>query len=361
MFAAFRWDHVRNRMIFLPAERVDSPSDTTPIAAGATYCQLWLREMRLSHNFGWFHRYYPVVHASTSFTYGRQVVKNPCLAGPFQLADLTPNNLHRVISCHHELTPLFPYKGGDVEIKVGLFSMIANDPVKGFVTAVERIAKLIPIPQFSTMLDLIPPVYESIEDLMGVGKAQLQIGYDGRFVSAGSGVVNQLKGGYFAVILDEQNSLDLDELCIVGGHLMIGAKGMQGEFKTNPRRELEQYSYMLFELETRPKRDVWILPALDKLKNETRLAEAQGDFKKAREVFNQLISAIVQSDDLLESEQNTLAFRIREWLNRMPLQAVQSRSPHSLAAIMSQEFEPHPDAETESLLAEWRQFYERQR
>lgn len=357
MFTAFRRD--QNHMIFLPAERVYPPVDTTPIDANSAYCRLWLRNMRLSRRFDWFHRYYPVVHAATSFYYGRQVVKIPSLAGPLLLTNLTQNNLDQVIICNHHLTPLFPFKGGDIELEAGLFSMATNDHVKGFVTAVERIAKLIPVPEFSAVLNLIPAVYAAIEDLMDVGGSQLQIGYLERFVSAGSGVVNQLRGGYFAAILDEQGTLDRDKLCVVDGKLMVGPKGMQGEFRDNPHA-LERCSYMLFELEKRPNLggEVDMLPTIGMLRTEAREATLLGDSKKAREIFSQLISAIARSNDLLESEQRRLALSVKDELNRLPLQALQATTLRSLAAIMSQEAEPPLDAETEAALAEWRQFYQ---
>jgi len=359
MLATLRQDPVRNHMVFLPSDRVSYTADrdridATPIAADSAYCRLWLREMRISHRWGWFRTFYPVVQASIRFMYGGQTIPVPCLAGPGLLAELTQNNLDHVVGYDYPLTPLFPFRGGDIEVQAGLLSTVTGDPIKRFVAAIGRIAEIIPTPEFSTVLNLVQPVYDAIEDLMGVEQSTLQIGYQGRFVSAGGGGANQLRSGYFAAIRDEQGTIDLDELCVVDGHLKVGATGAQGEFNANPR-ELNQCSYMLFFLEKRSQQDWGGLTTIDRLGKDAQKATLFGTPDDVRTCWNRLVSAVLDSNDLLPTDQNSVIRYVKAALDRLPLQAMQPQGVRSLTAIMRQESVPALDEETEAELANVRE------
>lgn len=357
MFAALRQDQVHYHMVFIPLDRVyqDEPIDSTPIAADSAYCRLWLREMQLLSQHGWFHNFYPVVQASTRFIYGGQAITVPCLAGPGPLlAKLTQNNLDHVMGFNYPLTPLFPFRGGDIDVQAGLFRMTASDPLKRFVSAIERIANLLPIPEFSTVLKLVQPTYDAIADLMGVAESSLQMGYQDCFVSAGGGGANQLRGGYFAAIQDEQGAVDPNELCVVDGHLRIVTRGNQSQAKPDSQ-PLEQCSYMLFYVERRSTQNWGMLGTIDKLVREAQKVDSFGSPAEVRACVDRLANAVMESNDLLPNAQDEVYRRLKGILDRRSLQAVQPEGVLSLASMMNIESVPALDEETEAELANVRE------
>ncbi len=172
----FRRDSKKYQALFLPDYRVDVAYDGTGIKAGKAYCRLWLVEMRLARDVDWFKQRYPVVHAAIRFIYGGKPVTVPYLAEPGYLRELAADNLDRVIQCNYPLTPLFPFNEGLVELQAGLFTLAASEPIGKFIKTMGRFSALLPVPEFSSVLKIAEPVYRGIEDLIGIGNSQLELG-----------------------------------------------------------------------------------------------------------------------------------------------------------------------------------------
>src|SRR5262245_15397981 len=135
------WDRV-GKAFRDNAKKYKTPIFATSSAAvekDTSYCRLWLVEMRLAKGVDWFQDRYPVVYSAVRYIYGGEPVTVPYIAGREYFQTLTDRNVDRVVQINRPLTPLFPFKGGLVELEAGLFSMRASDPIGKFIAALERL------------------------------------------------------------------------------------------------------------------------------------------------------------------------------------------------------------------------------
>lgn len=345
---SFSRNSQKYQSLFIPDERVEPLNyDPAPIKAGEAYCRLWLANMQLARDVDWFKERYPVVHAAVRFDRGDKKVTIPYLAKPLQA--VTKENLGQVIQEDYPLTPLFPFNQGLVELQAGLFGMVDSDAVAKFIATMGRFSELLPVPELSTVLNIAEPLYRGIEDLLGAGDGQLELGYQKTFAPAGGGGSNELKAGYFAVILAEERQVNPDNLCVVNGNLRTGSPGNTRAF-VKDSRPLEGYSYMLFRLEKRLAQD-W--ESLTKIKEWVYLArdavfkENYGEVKKI--LLPGIKMAIYRSADLTKADRRGMVLRIEDYLKEIGLQGA-SEQRRSLYSIMQRPL-PAVDAETEAELA----------
>ena len=280
----FRRDSKKYQALFLPDYRVDVAYDGTGIKAGKAYCRLWLVEMRLARDVDWFKQRYPVVHAAIRFNYGGKPVTVPYLAEPGYLRELAADNLDRVIQCNYPLTPLFPFNEGLVELQAGLFTLAASDPIGKFIKTMGRFSALLPVPEFSSVLKIAEPVYRGIEDLIGAGNSQLELGYQQTFSEKGGGGNNDLRAGYFVAILAEENQLNGSTLCVVNDSLKVGSPGQTKVF-VRDNKPLEGYSYMLFRIEKRTAQDWESLQGIKELVNQAQDAVFKGEYEEVKKTL----------------------------------------------------------------------------
>ncbi|MBW4683080.1 MAG: hypothetical protein KME19_23795 [Microcoleus vaginatus WJT46-NPBG5] len=344
-----RRDSPKYQALFLPEYRIDVDYDATPINAGEAYCRLWLVEMRLARDVDWFRERYPVVHAAIRFNHGGKSVTIPYLAEPGHLQELAKDNLNKVIQCNYALTSFFPFNDGLMELQAGLFSMVNSDPIGKFIKTMGRFSELLPVPDLSTVLKLAEPVYRGIEDLIGAGEGQLELGYQQTFSAAGGGGDNDLKAGYFVAILAEENQIKPDTLCVVNDSLKVGSPGKTKVF-VRDGKPLEGYSYMLFRIEKHPHQDWESLTQIKDLVFQAQDAVFNGEYDKVKAFLLPAIKAtIFRSPDLIKVDRQDMVVKIQDYLREISLQGVTVQK-RSLYSIMQRPL-PAVDTETETELA----------
>lgn len=342
---SFRRNAKRYQAIFLPDYRVDVDYDSTPIEAGKAYCRLWLVEMRLARDVEWFKGRYPVVHTATRFNYGGKSVTIPYLAKPLQA--VAKDNLDQVVQGNYPLTPLFPFNQGLVELQAGLFNMIDSDPVGRFIKTMGRFSELLPVPELSAVVNLADPIYRGIEDLIGAGDGQLELGYQKTF--AGGGGDNDLKAGYFAAILAEEGEVQPDRLCVVNDCLRVGSPG-KGTAFVKDGKPLEGYSYMLLRIERRTAQDWESLTKINKLVNQAQDWVFNEKYEAVKTgLLPGIKMAIYSSPDLVKADRKAMMLKIEDYLREIGLQGGTGKR-RSLFSIMQRPL-PEVAAETEEELA----------
>ena len=346
----FRRDARRYQAFFLPNNRVSADYDTTPIKAGEAYCRLWLVEMCLAKDTDWFKQRYPIVHAAVRFHHGTKPLTVPYLAQPGQLQEIATENLDRVIQCNYPLTPLFPFNQGLVELQAGLFSMEASDSIGKFIKTMGRFSEILPVPELSSVLKLIEPVYRGIEDLVSAGKGQLELGYQQTYSPARGGGDNDLKAGYFGVILAEEKQINPNNLCVANDSLRVESSPTQSFTKNS--KPLEGYSYMLFRVEKQPEQDWESLSRIKELVNKAQELIFQGEYE---EVKNTLIPAIrttiYSSPDVAKADRSKMIIKIEDYFKEIGLegQAIQKLSLYSIMQRNLPEIDSHLEKELAKL------------
>ncbi|MDZ8186522.1 MAG: hypothetical protein RMX96_16940 [Nostoc sp. ChiSLP02] len=358
----FRRNSPRYQAQFLEEYCVDVDYDATPIKAGEAYCRLWLVEMHLAKDVHWLRERYPVVHAAIRFNHDGKSLTVPYLAEPGHLKELTKDNLNKVIQYNYPLTPLFPFNNGLVELQAGLFSMVNSDPIGKFIKTMGRFSELLPVPNISSLLKIVEPIYRGIEDLIGAGEGHLELGYQQTFSAAGGGGNNDLRAGYLVAILAEENQINPDTLCIVNDSLKIVHYKLKepgfGRSKDFIRdaKPLEGYSYMLFRIEKRTSQDWESLTQIKELVNKAQDAVFDGNYDKAKNLLLPAIKiAIYSSPDLIKVDRENMVLKIQDYLSEIGLQGA-STQKRSLFSIMQRPL-PVLDAQTEAELTALEQIF----
>jgi hypothetical protein len=329
----------------LTPEQVQPKSDATPIAEGTAYCRLWLVEMRLARGVDWFNERYPVVYTATTYEYGGSNVTVPYIAGVDSFKGITQNNLDKVVTGSVALTPLFPYKRNPVELKAGLFSMRSDSVVSSFIQTMGRFTKLLPVPELSTVLKVADELYSGIESLFDAGDSRMELGYQQTFSPGGGGGSNDLRQGYFAVILTPEESFANDRLRVIDDALHL-APDKPGE-KPQP---VTGYNYLLFRLEKRPAQDWEALTAIKELVHRAQDALQEGKVAEAKQILGAIRIAILRSPDVVKADQKPMFEKIEAELRELGLEGRRvAATRRSLYQIMQR---PAPAATTEAT-AEW--------
>jgi hypothetical protein len=227
--------------------------------------------------------------------------------------------------------------------------MVNSDPIGKFIKTMGRFSELLPVPELSSVVKLAEPVYRGIEDLIGAGEGQLELGYQQTFSAAGGGGDNGLKPGYFVAILAAENQINPDTLCVVNDSLKVGSPGKTKVF-VRDGKPLDGYSYMLFRIEKRAAQDWESLTQIKELVYQAQDAVFDGEYSKVKSFLLPAIKAtIFRSPDLIKADRRNMVLKIYAHLREIGLQGVTVQK-RSLYSIMQRPL-PAIDLETEAELA----------
>ena len=333
LVSLFREKDKKYKNIFFDKKQIDEDYDDRPVIEGSSYCRIWLAEMRLARGVDWFKTRYPMVYAATRYDYGGKIVTIPYVGGLDYFKELTEDNLDKIIQVNRPLTPLFPFNRGVLDFQSALFSIDSSDPVAKFLGAMGRLSKLIPVPELSSVMSLVEPIYSGIEDLIGAGKSNFEIGYQRAFVGANEGGIGGgfLRQGYFAAILAEDADFDDAHLRVVNDSLKILVNG-----RDNPA-QLAGYNYMLFRIEVRSQQDWESLSGIKSLVERAESAIENGKFETAKDLLVSIKVAVARSPDVTKSDREAMFGRVREHLRSLGLEGRRGTvAKRSLFEIMQQ-------------------------
>ncbi len=148
------------------------------------------------------------------------------------------------------LTPLVPFSGGTVQIEAGLVAMKGSDILQRFMDVMGSFAKLLTVPQLSTVLSVANALSNGVNQLLGIGDNHMVLGLNLAFESAGGGGYNDLRPLYMVIINVPSGSYASEQLWIKESKLLYGTSQAEAQ-------ELAGVDYMLLRVETRRYRDDW--------------------------------------------------------------------------------------------------------
>ena len=274
------------KYIYVPIQtgHVKEPQgDGAALEAGKHYFRLWLTEMYLKREREWFKSWYPVVHSLIRFQFGSQIVEIPHIAGPMHLNGVTDANLDRAIQLNHNLTTLMPYNGGVVELAAGLLAMEAKNYLSSAIKVMGDLSGMLVVPQLSAALAIAGPIASGVQELLSGGSGQMDLGLHQSFTGAGGGGANDLKPGYIAILLADENKYDPERFWVQSDRLRYGSSQEDSE-------PLTGVTHMLFRVEARTERDDWIgltniIEARDEALKEISDGDGQADTAIKRTLF----------------------------------------------------------------------------
>jgi hypothetical protein len=238
------------------------------------YVVVRMKEMYLGRIRLLWRKYYPMLHGFIDIG-GEQ---EHAVAGPGQLQDLGNVNLDRVIVLNDRLSGPTPYRGGDVSILVGLYSVPGQDAAKALITTVGSFAALggAAVGQAAQIAGLVK---QGVDSILGLGETKLQLGVSDTFYAG-----NPLRGGIHVGIAARPDEVSTETLWLRQGRLVKGGDPISA-------RPYEDHDYMVIAIERVAQRDDWpALPEIVELNSDFAKIMADGatDAKTKAEKLNAL-------------------------------------------------------------------------
>lgn len=282
-----------------------------------TYFTVRLKEMFLRRIRLLWRKSYPVLHSFTEYA----GVADHAVAGPGQLQDLGDVNLDRVITLNYRLTGPTAYKGGDVSILVGLYSVPGQDAAKALISTVGTLASFAG-PQFGQAAQIAGLVEDGIDKILGLGDTKLQLGVRDSFFPGG----NPLRSGCHIGIAAPTGQVNVPALWLRNGRLVTGADPIASS-------PYEEHDYMVLAIERSTRRDDWpLLPGISEFNANfgTIMNDSRLDTNEKAKWLNDLWPAFTQtlkdSRFLIRPDRERIAGDVQQDLGKR-LKAIRAGGP----------------------------------
>lgn len=290
----------------LPAGQVAEGYTEKDFDNDEAYFLVRLKEMYLRNSRIVLRKYYPMLHSYAAYS----GLETHSISGPGQLRELGDRNLERLVNLNTRLTDITPYKGGDVDVLMGLYAVPGHDAGKVLIDTLSSVASLagLVVGQAAQIAGLVK---SGVEGILGLDKTSLLLGIRDTFYSG-----NPFRSGHYVGVNGPASSIKLDQLWLRGGQLYVGPDPVRA-------RPYDEYDYMVVELEhAGDKRDDWPrLPGMKEMSD--RFAQVMADEtttpdqKKEllREIWPQFQTTLDQSPYLVGPDRQRIAKSTGDDLN----------------------------------------------
>jgi hypothetical protein len=273
----------------------------SPITANQAYIQVYLKSMRIPFSrkglnkfFGAVHSYLSIPHISSvsSLEVNRIVV-------PQQLKDVDSNNVDKIISFNHLLLGPIPYRGGDLGLQVGLFSVKSGDLSAPFLNVLEGLSSALGVSYFTAALQFVKPLKDGISVLTNSSdNAQLEIGISGNFSNPASGI-------YIAVAAEKSALRNVS--------IQYNQNNFAIDFSNG-----EDYPYIVIEIKASDIHETWFqIPDLNDNYAALQKAVKEGNYVAATELLATFERTAKICPDLLFTDGKRLAKVVKDQTNEI--------------------------------------------
>jgi hypothetical protein len=238
---------VRKQVETVQEGHVSPPEDDMPIESGKGYFRFWLVTMFLKYDREWFRERFPAVHSNIRFEFGDDSVELANVVSTATMLSVNQGDAGSINVQNRPLTPLVPFNGGTIDLKVGLVSMKGMDVLANFTSAMDDITKSVATSELSTVLKSLDIINAGIGKLFDTDRDVLRVGHAESFTSD----ENRLLPGYAAIINQPDDSVNPDHLWVMDDTLMVGRYGLEDA------TPFDAADYILLRIETAQERDDW--------------------------------------------------------------------------------------------------------
>ena len=190
---------------------------------------------------GWA-KFYPAVHSFIGVPrFGGGSSEFHTFTGPTEFQELDPSNLDRIIALNTPLYGPVPYVGGDLNVKIGLFSIKESDFSGPFLNMVSSVASAVGCAYVSVAMPVVDSLKKGIESLTNTDKdSRLEIGLVKTFDAPTT--------AYYAVIRATPDQVDVSKLRIDNSYKLVD--NMSGQ-------PISDFPYLVFAIESSTERSDW--------------------------------------------------------------------------------------------------------
>lgn len=278
----------------IPAERVPDSLERAAIPPEERYIGAFLTAMHVADVRVATKTFYGAV--ASSFTLGSRSggrAEFMAVTTPMSLRNIDAKNLDRVVTVNKRLLGPVPYRGGDVDLEMGLISFPSADLLAPYLGMIENVANIAGVSLIAAgvpIMPLVSTVKSALQLLLGAsGDPQLQIGIVTTFATPMT--------GYFCAIRAARDDRSLQGLAVSSDNRLVLYDG----------REVTQ-PYLLFTVTASERRDDWAqIPELLADYERIRDAAKKGDMSEAEQALAVFRRTAVLSPDLLAKDGVRLA------------------------------------------------------
>jgi hypothetical protein len=339
----------RTRLPVAPGNDLTNRSGVVAIA-DRHYVRLWFSELFLQKDRAWFTERFPLGYSLIAHKYGDQPkVEFSNVAGKNKF-DIAQAGQDRLVLRNYPMTPLLPFRGGDIEVDCGLVSMQSGNLLESFAKTVGDIAGKLNVPQASSVVSIASSIATGVQELLGAGRAQTVLYTHDMFTT------KSLTSGYLVLASSPLSSFRGQTLWMTDDGVRIGPTQTQ----LSP---LEPQDFLVVFIECVEERDDWqSLSAVGKPLDNAVQSKLSGRDDEAKLLLVQAKVAAMTSPDLTRRDAKRVVAAIDGYykdgaaiqgtiaeLNRTVLQESVTAGEGQLSLHLARAIERFPASEADAL------------
>jgi hypothetical protein len=285
---------------YLSASQVPDKLARVAVASNSGYLSVFLRSFRVVNVRKGISKFYGTVHSFIAVPHiSGKPAKFHVLTTPSSLSEIDAENIDRIINMNHRLLGPIPYRGGDVEIEVGLFSVESANLVKSFLTVLEGMSQAAGVSYINAALPFVGPILQGVDLLTGAGGASiLEIGLARPFA--------MIETGTMIVIRAPKGSINISDYQLDEDFKLIAKDG----------QSLKDYPYIVVAIEAQPDRPDWFnIPELAAAYAELMDEVRKGKYQPTMEALAVFKRVAITCPDLFTKHAVNLAKEVEEQVN----------------------------------------------
>jgi len=268
----------------LGANQVPNSYGTKPIKPDKAYVTILLRCMRIVHSRVGAKEFYGAVHcyvSLASFAAESGTAEFNVVTTPSQLQKVSDTNLNCVIQIDEPMAGPVPYRGGGIDIEMGLFSVMCANYVDEFLKVLVDLTSAAKASYISQAVPFVKPIDNAIHLLLGANNNnKLEVGLKMHLSES-----KLSESGCYAVI-----GASVQQLRAAGISLSGIKLDQNYQLLTQNDNPLDKYPYMIFSVESDPNRNDWcripeVLKAYNKFLGAIRDGNSPDMIKQIFDVF----------------------------------------------------------------------------
>lgn len=286
----------------IPEERVPDGLKQAAVPPEERYVSAFLTAMHVADVRVATRTFYgAVVSSITLGTRGDGRAEFMVVTTPATLRNIDAKNLDRVVTLNKRLLGPVPYRGGDLDLELGLILFPSADLLEPYLGIIEKVAMIAGVSLVTAGVPLEPLVIvkSALNLLLGASHdPQLQIGVATTFAAP--------RTGYFCAIKASREDPSLHGLAVASDHRLVRHDGKEVE-----------HPYLLFTLTASEQRDDWSqIPELRSAYAGICDAARAGDLAQAQHALAMFRRTAVLSPDLLAKDGQRLARLVADEVSR---------------------------------------------
>jgi hypothetical protein len=295
----------------LPVANTPGTVESKILNPNEEYLSVILKSMRIVNVRKGLSKFYATVHSHIEIAHlsGKPASFN-YVTTPGNLEKLDGARIDRVVNLNRRLLGPVPFRGGDVKVEVGLFSIKEADLAAPFINLLSSMSSLGGVSFISTAMPYVKPLEDGIALLTGSGDDTiLEIGINME--------LDKVKTGYFVVMRADKDDVNAADLVIDKADFRLVDK--EGN-------SVEDYPYMVFEISSAKTRDDWFnIPDVSTAYNKLQAEVQKGNYNDASDALKVFKRVVLTSPDLLPKDGKAIYSQVETDTNEI-LKALKSEN-----------------------------------